>query len=549
MPKHIRRSRPSGRLLDRILETPQLARVVPQLQPEVLHRVIQHCGLEDCGELLALATPGQVTRLFDLDLWRAAAPGGDEQFDAARFGTWLEVMVDAGVSSAVATLAGMDVDLLAAGFIEHVRVFDYAAVAPFITLDGGVAPGAPFADGVRAEIGGYVVIAKRVECWDAITAVLNALSDAPGVVFERVMRGCCRLSNSRAEIDGLDNLLTTNEQGMFDVALGREARGDAQGYVTPAQARAFLQASRRIDLRQAAVPPRDPVTAAYFREVEAQTTPAPDGEPPPSPPHDEAEPADQHSPEGVTAIVELLQDAGVIPRPTRALLEAPQNTQDTRALRLARIHAALERAHDRDPDAYAVRNAELAYLANVITSGATIQSRPLRADEASEAVMAICNLGLESWPDRWLPSETMREALLIHHDLVSVFQVGWTVLHEEVCLFTADQLVRVLTTLQCIDSDIQHGIDRLRTTLIRHSRSGAPWQARPALDVLTALDTPAWAALLSLIDQLPTMHAALGATLTGATSRIEASAFEFISESGQIQQVREFMRRLPDRLR
>jgi uncharacterized protein DUF6178 len=546
MPKHIRRSRPSGRLLDRILDTPQLARVVPQLRPEVLHRVIQHCGLEDCGELLALATPGQVTRLFDLDLWRAAAPGGDEQFDAARFGTWLEVMVDAGVSSAVATLAAMDVDLLAAGFVEHVRVFDYAAVAPFITLDGDVAPGAPFADGVRAEIGGYVVIAKRVECWDAITAVLNALSDAHGVVFERVMRGCCRLSNSRAEIDGLDNLLTTNEQGMFDVALGREARGDAQGYVTPAQARAFLQASRRIDLRQAAVPPRDPVTAAYFREVEAQTTPAPDGAPQPSPPHDEAEPADQHSPEGVTAIVELLQDAGVIPRVTRALLEAPQ---DTRAPRLARIHAALERAHDRDPDAYAVRNAELAYLANVITSGATIQSRPLRADEASEAVMAICNLGLESWPDRWLPSETMREALLIHHDLVSVFQVGWTVLHEEVCQFAADQLVRVLTTLQCIDSDIQHGIDRLRATLIRHSRSGAPWQARPALDVLTALDTPAWAALLSLIDQLPTMHAALGATLTGATSRIEASAFEFISESGQIQQVREFMRRLPDRLR
>jgi hypothetical protein len=32
--EHIRRSRPSERLLDRILETPQLARVVPQLQPK-----------------------------------------------------------------------------------------------------------------------------------------------------------------------------------------------------------------------------------------------------------------------------------------------------------------------------------------------------------------------------------------------------------------------------------------------------------------------------------------------------------------------------------
>src|SRR5688572_3941426 len=272
MPKHIRRSRPSARLLDRILETPQLARVVPQLRPEVLHRLIQHCGLEDCGELLALATPGQLTRLFDLDLWRAVGPGRDEQFDADRFGTWLEVMVDAGVSSAATTLAAMDVDLLAAGFVEHLRVFDDAAVAPFITIDGDVAPGAPFADGVRAEIGGYVVIATRVDVWDAITAVLNELADAHGVVFDRVMRGCCRLSNSRPEIDGLDDLLATNDQAMFDVALDREARGDVQGYVTPAQARAFLQISRRIDLRQAAMPPRDPVTSAYFRDVDAQPT-------------------------------------------------------------------------------------------------------------------------------------------------------------------------------------------------------------------------------------------------------------------------------------
>ena len=246
MPEHIRRSRPSERLLDRILETPQLARVVPQLQPEVLHRLIQHCGLEDCGELLALATPGQLTRLFDLDLWHAVVPGRDEQFDADRFGTWLDVMVDAGVSSAAATLAAMDVDLLIAGFVEHIRVFDYAAVAPFITIDGEVAPGAPFADGVRSEIGGYVVIAKRVDFWDPITAVLNALADAHDAVFDRVMRGCCRLSSSRPEIDGLDDLLTTNEQAMFDVALDREARNDAQGYVTPAQARTFLQMSRRI---------------------------------------------------------------------------------------------------------------------------------------------------------------------------------------------------------------------------------------------------------------------------------------------------------------
>ena len=542
MPKHLRRSRSSARLLDRILNTPQLARVVPQLQPEVLHRLIQHCGLEDCGELLTLATPGQLTRVFDLDVWRASAPGGDEQFDAGRFGTWLEVMVDTGVSSAAATLAAMDVNLLAAAFVEHIRVFDYAAVAPFITIDGDVTSGASFSDGVRAEIGGYVVTAKRLDHWDAITAVLNTLADEHGVVFDRVMRGCCGLSNSRPEIDGLDDLLTANQQVMFDVALDREARGDAQGYMTPAQARTFLQMSRRIDRQQALAPARDPITAAYFRDTVTQMTRATDVES--SPP---LEDTPERSPEAIAAIVELLRDAGVIPGPVRALLDAPERATQRR---LARIHAELELVQDRDMNAYAIRNRELAYLANAIAAGATIQSRPVRAEEASEAVMAVCNLGLENWPDRWRPRDAgaRGEALLIDNDLVTVFQVGWTVLHEDVCMCAADELVRVLTSLHCINPDIQDGIEALRRTLIRYSRSGAPWEARPALDVLTALDMPAWAALLGLIDQLPTMHAALGATLTGATRPIEASAFEFISENAQIQQVRDFMRLLPDRL-
>ena len=81
-------------LLGRILDIPQLARVVPLLQPEVLHRVIQTCGLEDCAELVALATPDQLLRVFDLDLWHGDRPGLDDQLDADRFGVWLEVLMD-----------------------------------------------------------------------------------------------------------------------------------------------------------------------------------------------------------------------------------------------------------------------------------------------------------------------------------------------------------------------------------------------------------------------------------------------------------------------
>ena len=149
-------------LLDRILETPHLARVVPGLPPEVLHRVIQNCGLEDCGELVALATPGQLAAVFDLDLWRPAQPGRDEQFNADRFGLWLEVMMESGATVAAQKLADVDVDLATAGFAQHVRVFDPAAVSPSAPMDGEEMPavGTPN-DGLSCDVGGYLVVARR----------------------------------------------------------------------------------------------------------------------------------------------------------------------------------------------------------------------------------------------------------------------------------------------------------------------------------------------------------------------------------------------------
>src|SRR5262247_4423871 len=123
-------------LLDRILNTPSLEQVVPRLRPDLLHRVIQTCGLEDCGEIVALATPEQLARIFDLDLWRAARAGRDEQFDADRFGVWLEVLVETGAAAAAQKLVGMDVELVVGGLAQHALVYDRSAVTPYETLDG-----------------------------------------------------------------------------------------------------------------------------------------------------------------------------------------------------------------------------------------------------------------------------------------------------------------------------------------------------------------------------------------------------------------------------
>jgi hypothetical protein len=408
----------------------------------------------------------------------------------------------------------MDVDLVASGFVQYVRVFDAAAVAPYVTLDGNMSPGLTFDDSLHSEVGGYVLVAKRIEFWDTVTAVLVALADGHGHSFNQVMRECCRRSHSRPEID-VDERLTTDEQAMFDLAVTREGRRETQGYVTPAQARAFLQASRRIDVRHSAVPPRDPVTRAYFSGIEAQ-------------------PTSDAPAEAVAAIVELLHEAGVTPPAPRALLEG----QHSDTTHLARIRAHLQVVHDHDPGAYAMRNAELAYLANVLAAGVTIQSRAIRAEEASNAAASVCNLGLENWPVHWPEG-----------DFVSAFQIGWTVLHEEVCMYAADQLVSVLTSAHGADSDVHAALWKLRVALTRHRRAGSPWDARDALDVIAILDGPAWAALLGLIAPFPTLHGAVTASLMRSTRQIDAAAFEFISENAQIRQVHDFMRVLPDRLR
>jgi Family of unknown function (DUF6178) len=545
-------------LVDQILNTPHLARVVPRLQPEVLHRLIEHCGLEDCGDLVALATPDQLARVFDLDLWRPDAPGHDAQFDAERFGLWLEVMVESGVEGAARTLAAMDAGLVSGSLAQHVRVFDVAAVAPFTTLDGEeISVPHAMDDSVRCDVGGYAVVAWRTRFWESITTLLTALEETHRDYFDQVMRGCRRVSNSRPEVDGLDDLLDVGDQAMFDLAIEREQRRDSEGFVTPAEARAFLQRSRHVDLRHGRTRPPNPIARAHFRDLNTQTATVADSDIDLLPAARGPQEDPDVSADAVVEVVDLLQQAGVLPRDPRALLDRPRGD----APRLSPIQARLQFVRDSDPDAFSTRSGELAFLANAIVAGSSVQARPIAAAEASTAVVAVCNLGLENWPLHWLAGESRHRPsdgdsgaalphdFLVEHDLVSVFEVGWTVLHENVCMYAAERLIDVLTSFQCEDRATQAGLDTLRMTMTRHWRQGTPWRALEALDVIAILDIPAWAALLALTGEFPVLHAVIPASLAGHAGQVSASAFEFISENSQIAVVHHFMQSLAERLR
>jgi hypothetical protein len=184
--------------LARLLDSPFLARVVPHLAPETLHQLIQYRGLDACGELVTSATPAQLTSLLDLDLWRHAQPGRDEQFDVARFGEWLEVLVDTGDSVAARTVAALDKQLVIAGLCRYLRVFDPGIFEPTAQSDdeatdrheamreggGGV---------LECEVGGYLVRARRTDAWDAIITLLVTLETEHSHDFHAVMEGCRRL--------------------------------------------------------------------------------------------------------------------------------------------------------------------------------------------------------------------------------------------------------------------------------------------------------------------------------------------------------------------
>jgi Family of unknown function (DUF6178) len=547
-----------GGLLDRLLDTPNLARVIPRLRPEMLHRVIERCGLEDCAALVALTTPEQLAGIFDLDLWRPGEPGLDEQFDAGRFGVWLEVLLESGASAAADSLAAMDIDLVITGLAQHIRVFDPAVTSCSAPENGDdPASGGGCDDGFDAEVGGYQIAATRADSWDAIVSVLVSLDSEHPECFHRVMAGCRRLSNSTPEVDGLDDLLTSREQVVYDLAVDRERRREKQGYLMPAQARAFLQMARHLRLAQDASPTGNPIASAYFRSADCSAASDVSSERG-SLPAASAAAAPEDPAEAVAAVVEVLRDAGVLAEQPRALLDGPRH----RPSRLGRIQAHMQFARDCDDVSYSVRSRELAYLANSIVAGCSIQARPFTMQEASDAVVAVCNLGLENWPLHWLPAAARRgdsageagtalpEDFLVGHDLVVVFQVGWKILYQDVVIYAAERLITVLKRLRCKDLHIQRGLDELRIEMTRQCQAGTPWRARDALDVISSLDMPAWATLLGLIDECPVIHAGLATALPGSRTRaVSGSAFEFISENGQISAIRQFMQLLPDTLR
>jgi len=516
------------RVLARLLHAPHLAEIVRRLDPKLLNQLVRQCGLEDCGEILALATTEQLTRVFDDDLWASDRAGAEEAFDADRFALWLEVLAELGPEVAARKLAEMDFDFVTAALSRLVLVLDeelaivqdaaaelgseWEAFDADALLEGALGRSASH------ELGGYTVVARRAASWDALLAVLASLEHDHPRLFARLMRRCARLSTEYiVDNGGLYDVLTSEQQLVADIAAAREDRREAVGYVTPPQASAFLKLARSPD--GGGSQGGDPVTAGYFRDLAAR---AKEHRPESTLTSDSAR-ADDPLEQEVRAFLSGLADAAE----PRASIPRLLGAGGDERLRHVRGHLRLQ---EHDAAAYARCTAELAYLANVLVSGCSFQSRRFRPVEAADAALAVCNLGLESGADGG--------------SLVGCFRSGWRTLYQEVSLFTARRLADVLSALTCPDTVVErHARDTARD-LRRHADAGEPWRSREDIDVVATLDLPAWAVLVNLIDECPVVPSNFDRP--GGKPRLRvATGFDFISERSQVASAREFVASLP----
>jgi len=360
-----------------VLETPELPTQIQALPGPVLGKLIDHVGLEDAAELVALATTEQLAQIFDEDLWHSARPGEDERFDADRFLLWLQIMLEAGERFVAERLAELPQDLVTLAFQRHLLVLSEDALRAELTAGDDEAEGAEkaFESCLSEEIDEYQLIWRGGDGWDDVLSALLAFDRDHHSLCQDVLERCAQLSQEYIEDNGgLYEVLSSDQMLENDLAAERESRRAERGYVAPSAAAAFLRLARR-PLANVAVPPeRDALTRAYFREL-ARSPAAPATTTPPSRRQD---------------LARLLEVSGI----TRDAATPPLLVSGDRGREMPLLMSALQRLATDAPAAFSERSEELAYLSNVLVAGAAIDGRRLRPLEAVEHAIAAVSFGL-----------------------------------------------------------------------------------------------------------------------------------------------------------
>jgi hypothetical protein len=396
-------------LLRRLLDDPGLVQTVQSLAPRELADLVARIGLEDAGEIVALATTEQLTRVFDEDLWRSQAPGVDETFDADRFVLWLRVLGEAGEPYLARRLAELDEDVVTLALHQQVLVLDLDSLAVQMADSHGNDDADQLDKALESALGlefeEFQVVSRLPDNWDVVADALTALNHEHHDLLRRLLERLAHLTAAQADdAGGWAQLLTAAESLADHVAGERQDRRAQQGFIAPSAAASLLRLACTSDVQTLIQSPQsDPVTRAYFRAY--------------------APPATARTPS--SGLNDLI-GASLVPRTSA--------TPRVQAL-IARLVARGERPE-----------VALAYLTNVLMAGCGHASgRRLRPIEAGQAVLALCERGLER---------------ATSEDLVRLFLVGVHRLHHEAA--TAGPVLQALRLPQVQRADDTAVVGRSR---------------------------------------------------------------------------------------
>ncbi len=101
---------------DLLINSKYVEKLVPQLHPQELYLTINELGAEYAVELLALASPEQMTLLLDLDCW-----DGDNLSEVLSL-TWLQLLLGCGDEKVCQLIRQMEPELLALFLKKHLII-------------------------------------------------------------------------------------------------------------------------------------------------------------------------------------------------------------------------------------------------------------------------------------------------------------------------------------------------------------------------------------------------------------------------------------------
>jgi hypothetical protein len=399
-----------------IRDNPALPAFMRTLSSRALAQLCSRVGIGDAAEFMALAPAERLVKALDASVWKIPRPGSPEVFDPNELVEWLWVWLEIGEAFTAERLAAIpDVDLTLYlsrllcvstgdmwGFERSTEIEDYDRIY------------APSLD--ETAYGPYVVNTIAHDHWEIVRAALDAMW----------RHGPERLLHLFAQLSADESMRTPDidrDSANRDFVFDRDSSRERRGYVTTDGARAFLAIAET-------TPPEELLTMSHYdletrrhlaaieidgentdTDVDADEAPRDDGARLSSATAEDA---------ALPALRIAFETAGLIEPPAGA----PLLTHDSARDRLPIIKILAQLAHD-DSKAFDMRSRELAYLASVLMTSATVNDEAMSGENAKEAALAMCNLGLEILRENGGDARIGSEP-----GLVRLFLVGWQVIGE-----------------------------------------------------------------------------------------------------------------------